>query len=212
MTIEYGKGASFTPRSDTIPQPCKASHSNHFATRYRMGRHRQCDSPAVSETELTSDKPALRDPTTLKAKGNSEINFDTPPNPDSGKWTTIFNGKDLTGWSQKNGTAKYSVQDGTVLGTTDEGSPNSFMCSEKEYANFELTFEVKVDNQLNSGVRFVLEASPKSTMVEFMAHKLKSRHLQAKPAISTAKELHAVGSANNNHKPMQSRTENGTAT
>lgn len=43
----------------------------------------------------------------------------------------LFNGKDLTGWKQLNGTAKYTVVDGTIQGVTAEGSPNSFLCSEK---------------------------------------------------------------------------------
>ena len=40
-----------------------------------------------------------------------------------------------------------------MVGTTNEGSPNSFMCTEKDYSDFELTFEVKVDDALNSGVQ-----------------------------------------------------------
>jgi hypothetical protein len=40
-----------------------------------------------------------------------------------------------------------------IKGTTKEGSPNSFLCSNKEYDNFELEFEVKVHDSLNSGVQ-----------------------------------------------------------
>lgn len=68
-------------------------------------------------------------------------------------WVKLFDGKTLDGWIQKNGTAKYKVVDGTIQGTTNEGSPNSFLCSEKEYGDFELEFEVKVHNSLNSGVQ-----------------------------------------------------------
>ncbi len=68
-------------------------------------------------------------------------------------FTSIFDGKSLDGWSQKNGSATYEISDGTVLGTTVENSPNSFMCSEKEYGDFELQFEVKCDPMLNSGVQ-----------------------------------------------------------
>ncbi|MDG2359574.1 MAG: DUF1080 domain-containing protein [Planctomycetaceae bacterium] len=66
-------------------------------------------------------------------------------------WKSLFDGKSLKGWTQKNGTAKYKVVDGTIHGTTNEGSPNSFLCSDKEYGNFELEFEVKVHDNLNSG-------------------------------------------------------------
>ena len=67
-------------------------------------------------------------------------------------WVSLFDGKSLDGWTQRNGTAKYVVKDGTIHGTTAEGSPNSFLCSNKEYANFELEFEVFLyDAKLNSG-------------------------------------------------------------
>ena len=70
-----------------------------------------------------------------------------------GEWTTLFNGKSLEGWTQKNGWASYAVEDGAIVGRTAAGSPNSFLCSLKKYGNFELEFEVKVDNGLNSGVQ-----------------------------------------------------------
>ncbi len=66
----------------------------------------------------------------------------------------LFNGKDLDGWEQRNGTATYRVEDRCVVGKTSEGSPNSFLCTKKEYGDFELRFEVKVDDRLNSGVQF----------------------------------------------------------
>ena len=69
-------------------------------------------------------------------------------------WVSLFDGKTLDGWIQKNGTATYVVKDETILGTTAKGSPNSFLCSKKEYSDFELQFEVMLyDNPLNSGVQ-----------------------------------------------------------
>src|SRR5262249_21615593 len=55
----------------------------------------------------------------------------------------LFNGKNLDGWEQRNGTAKYSVEGDCIVGKTNEGSPNSFLCTVKEYSDFELKFEVK---------------------------------------------------------------------
>jgi len=68
-------------------------------------------------------------------------------------WQDLFDGKTLDGWIQKNGTATYEVVDGTIRGTTKEGSPNSFLCSEKLYGDFELEFFVRVHDELNSGVQ-----------------------------------------------------------
>jgi len=65
----------------------------------------------------------------------------------------LFNGKDLTGWEQKNGTASYEVIDGVIVGTTVLDSPNSFLCTVEDYADFILEFDVKVDTNLNSGVQ-----------------------------------------------------------
>ncbi len=85
------------------------------------------------------------------------------------EWTSLFNEKDLSGWIQKNGTAKYVVKGKTIVGTTNEGSPNSFLCSEKLYGNFELEFEVKCDSALNSGVqiRSKTKPVPKDSDVKF---------------------------------------------
>lgn len=69
------------------------------------------------------------------------------------KWVDLFDGKTLAGWKQINGTAKYEVVDGAIKGTTAEGSPNSFLCTEKRFQDFELEFEVNVDSRLNSGVQ-----------------------------------------------------------
>lgn len=74
-------------------------------------------------------------------------------NADDAGWKSLFDGTTLEGWSQRNGTAKYTVEDGAIVGRTTEGSPNSFLCTTRDYANFELEFEVKVDDGLNSGVQ-----------------------------------------------------------
>lgn len=71
---------------------------------------------------------------------------------DKDGWTSLFDGKTLKGWKHSTlGEAKYSVVDGAIKGETVEGSPNSFLRSEKEYGDFELQFEVKVHDSLNSG-------------------------------------------------------------
>ncbi|MEZ6090367.1 MAG: DUF1080 domain-containing protein [Pirellulaceae bacterium] len=68
-------------------------------------------------------------------------------------WVSLFDGESLNGWTQKNGTATYRVEDGAIVGHTAVGSPNSFLCTDKNYGDFELEFEVKVDKGLNSGVQ-----------------------------------------------------------
>ncbi len=69
------------------------------------------------------------------------------------EWASLFNGKDLTGWEQKNGRAQYTVEEGCIVGSSVSNSPNSFLCTTKDYGDFELEFEVKLDAALNSGVQ-----------------------------------------------------------
>ncbi|MEM9283828.1 MAG: DUF1080 domain-containing protein [Verrucomicrobiota bacterium] len=67
-------------------------------------------------------------------------------------WVVLFDGETLNGWKPSTlGSATYIVVDGAIKGETVEGSPNTFLLSEKQYGNFELQFEVKVHDSLNSG-------------------------------------------------------------
>ncbi len=80
--------------------------------------------------------------------------FVVPTQAEEGEWTELFDGASLKGWKPSTlGSAKYSVVEGAVKGETVEGSPNTFLLSEKEYGDFELEFEVKVHDDLNSGVQ-----------------------------------------------------------
>jgi hypothetical protein len=65
----------------------------------------------------------------------------------------LFNGENLKGWTQRNGTATYRVEGDSIVGKTSDGSPNSFLCTDRLYGDFELKFDVKVDRELNSGVQ-----------------------------------------------------------
>ncbi len=65
----------------------------------------------------------------------------------------LFDGKTLNGWVQRAGKAKYAVEDGAVVGTTVLGTPNSFLCTDRDYGDFILELEFKVDPEMNSGVQ-----------------------------------------------------------
>jgi len=78
----------------------------------------------------------------------------------SGKWQNLFNGKDLQGWKQLNGQAKYEVVNGEIVGTTVSNTPNSFLATEKHYGDFILEVELLVDNSMNSGIQIRSESTP----------------------------------------------------
>jgi len=67
-------------------------------------------------------------------------------------WVNLFDGKTLKGWKVNGGKATYKVVEGTIVGTTTEGSSNTFLCK-GPFSDFVLEFEVKCDTKLNSGVQ-----------------------------------------------------------
>lgn len=68
-------------------------------------------------------------------------------------WHILFNGKNLDGWEKHGGDAVYKVDEGAIVGHSVPNTPNTFLCTKKQFSDFELIFEVKVDNGLNSGVQ-----------------------------------------------------------
>lgn len=72
----------------------------------------------------------------------------------------LFDGSSLDGWTQVNGKAPYVVEDGAIVGTYVMDSPNSFLATDKEYADFILEFEVKADPGVNSGVQIRSHSKP----------------------------------------------------
>jgi hypothetical protein len=78
----------------------------------------------------------------------------------AGPWEPLFNGQDLTGWKQVNGTAPYTVENGAIVGTTVTGSPNSFLATEKTYGDFIFECEVQQEGSSNSGIMFRALSTP----------------------------------------------------
>lgn len=72
---------------------------------------------------------------------------------DDAEWKPLFDGKTLSGWKQRGGTAKYRVVDGEIVGTSVPNTSNSFLCTEQDYGDFVLEIEFKVDPKLNSGIQ-----------------------------------------------------------
>ena len=74
-------------------------------------------------------------------------------------WEPLFNGKNLKGWKKLNGTAEYKVVDGAIVGISKMGTNNTFLTTTKNYGDFILEFDFKVDDGLNSGVQFRSEST-----------------------------------------------------
>ena len=70
-------------------------------------------------------------------------------------WLNLFNGKNLDGWEEHSGRAKYTVTDGVLTGESVAGSGNSFLCTRRSFENFEFELEYRCDALLNSGVQIL---------------------------------------------------------
>ena len=69
-------------------------------------------------------------------------------------WKNLFDGKTLNGWKKLAGSANYTVENGVIVGTTVANSPNTFLATEKEYGDFILEVDIKLESpQGNSGVQ-----------------------------------------------------------
>jgi hypothetical protein len=70
------------------------------------------------------------------------------------QWTSLFDGKTLHGWKQLGGKAKFTVENGEIVGTSAANTLNSFIATEKEYGDFIVELDIKIeDTSNNSGVQ-----------------------------------------------------------
>ena len=71
-----------------------------------------------------------------------------------GTWVQLFDGKTLEGWEQHGGAATYKVEDGVIVGTSAPNTPNTFLCTDREYGDFVLEYDYFPHPTLNCGVQF----------------------------------------------------------
>ena len=127
-----------------------------------------------------------------EAEGNTNQNpltqqRDTIPDIKSKDWVSLFNGKDLSGWARKQGTATYRVQDRAIVGRTMQSSANTYLCTDKEYGDFELTFETKILGG-NSGVQIRSLSKP-----EYKNGKVHGPQIEIEPAPGSSGYLYSEG-------------------
>lgn len=66
---------------------------------------------------------------------------------------SLFNGKDLTGWTI-NGTEKWYVENGELVCESGPDEEYGYLSTNEKYKNFELSLEFKQNAEGNSGVFF----------------------------------------------------------
>lgn len=69
-------------------------------------------------------------------------------------FSKLFDGNTFNGWKLLTGSAIYKIENDMIVGSTVSASPNSFLVTEKEYGDFILELEVKIDDTTsNSGIQ-----------------------------------------------------------
>lgn len=63
----------------------------------------------------------------------------------------IFNGKDLSGWKTPSPEAYWKVEDGVLVGESDDAKKGSMLYTEKSYGNVVLEAEVRWSGDIDSG-------------------------------------------------------------
>lgn len=143
MVVDYGKGRVF---HTTFGHDARSIAGADFQVTLQRGTEWAATGdvtlPAPAAELFSEEAAVYREVTPAADAGGADEGF-----------TNLFDGKTLEGWKQMNGTAKYTVDNGTIRGVTAEGSPNSFLATEDQYEDFELRFEVMVHDSLNSGVQ-----------------------------------------------------------
>ncbi|HEY2837748.1 MAG TPA: DUF1080 domain-containing protein, partial [Pirellulales bacterium] len=92
---------------------------------------------------------------------------------DEPAWRPLFDGKTLEGWKQRGGAAKYTVEEGQIVGTSVPKTTNSFLCTDRDYGDFILELEFKVDPKLNSGIQIRSECfdEPRQAVINGKTYK-----------------------------------------
>lgn len=94
---------------------------------------------------------------------------------------SLFNGENLDGWIKRGGDAKYHIEGNTIVGTSVINTPNTFLCTPRNYSDFVMTVELKVDDGLNSGIQIRSEAfdEPKEVEVKNAEGKMVTKKIPA---------------------------------
>ena len=81
----------------------------------------------------------------------------------------LFNGKDLSGWTKRGGNGSYKVEDGEIVGRSAPNTTNTFLCTDKEFGDFEMELDFKIDpkqNIFNSGVQIRSHSRPEGDQIQ----------------------------------------------
>jgi len=81
----------------------------------------------------------------------------------------LFNGKDLTGWAAT-GHAKWTVENGAIIGTQGENGAAGDLFTEAEFKDFILTATFRIDWPANSGIWFRYQSDQQAYQADILEY------------------------------------------
>lgn len=91
---------------------------------------------------------------------------------DNDQWRSLFNSEDLSGWEVLGGDANFYVEDGMIVGLTEEDLPNCFLATQEEFSNFVLEVDFMIESAINSGVQIRSDTYEKDTTTAYLSGSL----------------------------------------
>ena len=95
---------------------------------------------------------------------------DVAKKPGDSEWIALFNGRDLSGWTEE-GRAAWTVEDGSLVGRQGRNGAPGDLFTEGEYDDFELIVTFKMRWPANSGVWFRYQAPDKAYQADILEYK-----------------------------------------
>ncbi len=86
----------------------------------------------------------------------------------------LFNGQNMDGWVVKGGEGNFYIEDGMIVGETATGHTNSFLATTREYTDFVLELDFKVDPDINTGVQIRSDVHSDSVTVDYVNGKMQT--------------------------------------
>ncbi|WP_217175555.1 3-keto-disaccharide hydrolase [Coraliomargarita akajimensis] len=88
------------------------------------------------------------------------INTDQEPDLTEG-FVSLYNGKDLEGWTPRGGACTFEARGEVIVGTCVQGSPSTYLSTDKDYGDFIFTAELNWVVDGNSGIMFRAQSQAK---------------------------------------------------
>jgi hypothetical protein len=85
------------------------------------------------------------------------------------RWTTLFNGRDLTGWEAEGG-ASWTVENGMLIGTQGEANAPGDLFTTDSYSDFLLLITYRVEWPANTGIWFRYQNARKAYQADILEY------------------------------------------